>query len=53
MNLSFRQIADPMHQFEVKKLIEIGPIGGLDLSFTNASFYMLLGMRARAPALPF
>ena len=43
MNLSFRQIADPMHQFEVKKLIEIGPIGGLDLSFTNASFYMLLG----------
>ena len=43
MNLFFRQVADPMHQFEVKKLIEIGPIGGLDLSFTNASFYMLLG----------
>jgi len=42
MNLSFRQIADPMHQFEVKKLIDL-PIAGLDLSFTNASFYMLLG----------
>lgn len=43
MNLSFRQIADPMHQFEVKKLIDL-PIAGLDLSFTNAAFYMLLGV---------
>lgn len=43
MTLSFRQIADPMHQFEVKKLIDL-PVAGLDLSFTNAAFYMLLGV---------
>ncbi|MGB3626075.1 MAG: F0F1 ATP synthase subunit A [Henriciella sp.] len=43
MNLSFHQMADPMHQFEVKKLFDLN-IAGLDLSFTNASFYMLLGV---------
>lgn len=43
MNLSFHQIADPMHQFQVQKLIDFN-IGGLDLSFTNAAFYMLLSV---------
>ncbi|GGB64033.1 MULTISPECIES: F0F1 ATP synthase subunit A [Henriciella] len=43
MNLSFHQMADPIHQFQVQKLFELN-IGGLDLSFTNASFYMLLGV---------
>lgn len=43
MNLSFHQMADPMSQFEVKKLFEL-QIGGIDLSFTNAAFYMLLGV---------
>lgn len=41
MNLSFHQMADPMSQFEVKKLFEL-QIAGIDLSFTNAAFYMLL-----------
>ncbi|QYJ02331.1 F0F1 ATP synthase subunit A [Thalassovita mediterranea] len=36
-------MADPMSQFEVKKLFEL-QIGGIDLSFTNAAFYMLLGV---------
>lgn len=44
MNLSFHQIADPMHQFEVKKLFELPPVFGYDISFTNASAYMLLGI---------
>nr|WP_290842710.1 F0F1 ATP synthase subunit A [Henriciella sp.] len=43
MNLSFHQMADPMSQFEVKKLFEL-QIGGIDLSFTNTAFYMLLGV---------
>jgi len=43
MNLSFHQMADSMSQFEVKKLFEL-QIGGIDLSFTNAAFYMLLGV---------
>lgn len=34
--------AGPIEQFEVKKLMEWAP-GGLDLSFTNASAYMVLG----------
>ena len=43
MNLSFHQMADPMHQFQVQKLFDFS-IAGIDLSFTNASFYMLLGV---------
>ena len=41
--LSFLNVAaGPIEQFEVKKLMEWAP-GGLDLSFTNASAYMVLG----------
>ena len=32
---------DPMHQFEVSRWAPIS-VGGLDISFTNASFFMLL-----------
>lgn len=32
---------DPIHQFEVKKFVDI-TVGGLDLSFTNVSLYMLV-----------
>lgn len=32
---------DPIHQFEVKPLIDIN-VGGVDLSFTNVSLFMLL-----------
>ncbi len=40
----------PMEQFEVHKLIPI-EIGGLDLSFTNASLWMLLAVGAGAALL--
>ncbi len=39
----FMAVADPIEQFEVKTLFPF-TAGGLDLSFTNASAYMLLGM---------
>ncbi len=42
MNLYFRQVEDPMHQFEIKRLFELPPVFGFDISFTNASAYMLL-----------
>ena len=31
---------DPIHQFQIKKLVPID-IGGLDLSFTNSSLFMV------------
>ncbi|KCZ89644.1 F0F1 ATP synthase subunit A [Hyphomonas jannaschiana VP2] len=34
---------DPIHQFQVSKWLELN-IGGVDLSFTNASGFMLLGV---------
>nr|WP_321490293.1 F0F1 ATP synthase subunit A [uncultured Hyphomonas sp.] len=34
---------DPIHQFQVSKWLEL-KIGGLDLSFTNASGFMLMGV---------
>lgn len=34
-------MAGPIEQFEIRKIVEIN-IGGIDLSFTNASAYMLL-----------
>ena len=34
---------DPMHQFEIQRIIPI-KIGGLDLSFTNASLWMLIAI---------
>ncbi len=35
---------DPIAQFEVKKLFDFGEIFGFDLSFTNASAYMVLAV---------
>lgn len=34
---------DPIHQFQITKWLELN-IGGVDLSFTNASGFMLLGV---------
>lgn len=34
-------MADPLKQFEIKRLLEIN-VGGVDLSFTNASLFMVL-----------
>jgi len=39
----FMAVADPIEQFEVKKLFGF-ELGGVDLSFTNASAYMLLAV---------
>ena len=36
---------DPMHQFEIKKYIDLN-LGGLDISFTNSSLYMLIAVTA-------
>ena len=44
MNLFFRQIADPMHQFEIKTWFELPPVFGYDISFTNSAAYMVLGV---------
>lgn len=32
---------DPIHQFQINKIIPIENVGGLDLSFTNASLFMV------------
>jgi F-type H+-transporting ATPase subunit a len=34
---------DPMHQFQVQAIVPIN-IGGIDLSFTNASLWMVIGL---------
>ena len=44
MNLFFHGVADPMKQFEVQKWFELPPVFGYDISFTNASGFMLLGV---------
>jgi F-type H+-transporting ATPase subunit a len=41
---------DPIHQFEIQRLIPLN-IGGLDVSFTNASAYMLLSVLLSAGLL--
>jgi F-type H+-transporting ATPase subunit a len=40
---AFLQVADPIEQFEVKPFFDL-TIAGHDLSFTNASAFMLLGV---------
>lgn len=42
----FMQVADPIEQFEVKKIFSIENVFGYDLSFTNASAFMVLGIVA-------
>ena len=37
-------MAGPIEQFEIKPLIEIGPIAGLDLSITNSTVMMALAV---------
>jgi len=36
-------VADPLHQFVIQKIIPI-KIGGVDLSFTNSSLWMMIGI---------
>jgi F-type H+-transporting ATPase subunit a len=37
-----RTVASPLEQFEIKRFVEIGEVGGFDLSFTNAALFMVL-----------
>ena len=44
MNFILQTAADPMKQFEVQKWLELPPLFGYDVSFTNAAGFMLLGV---------
>ena len=35
---------DPIHQFEIKKLLVLGHIGGAEIAFTNSALYMLIAV---------
>jgi F-type H+-transporting ATPase subunit a len=37
-------MADPIHQFEIKKFATLGNIGGHEIAFTNSSLYMLIAV---------
>lgn len=39
----FLQVADPIKQFEIKKVLPID-VAGYDLAFTNSALYMMLGI---------
>lgn len=44
MNFALKNVAmDPIHQFQVTKWLDLN-LGGVDISFTNASGFMLLGV---------
>ena len=42
---------DPIHQFQINKIIPIENVGGLDLSFTNASLFMVITVAATSAFL--
>lgn len=46
-------MAGPLTQFEIKPLVDIGPIAGLDLSFTNSSLFMLFAVALSVGLLVF
>ncbi len=37
-------MADPIHQFEIKKLATLGHIGGHEIAFTNSALFMLIAV---------
>jgi F-type H+-transporting ATPase subunit a len=43
--------ADPIHQFEIKKIFTIGHIGGQEIAFTNSSLFMVLSIGVIAALL--
>ena len=48
MNFALQNTAiDPIHQFQVSKWLDLN-IGGVDLSFTNASLFMVISAGAAA-----
>ncbi len=41
-------MADPISQFEIKKLVTLGHIGGHEIAFTNSALYMFLAVAGTA-----
>jgi F-type H+-transporting ATPase subunit a len=39
-------MADPIAQFEIKKIATLGTIGGHEIAFTNSALFMLIGVAA-------
>jgi F-type H+-transporting ATPase subunit a len=37
-------MADPIHQFQIVKLLPIAKVGGHEIAFTNSAFYMVLAI---------
>ena len=37
-------MADPIHQFEIKKIVTLGEVGGHEIAFTNSSLYMVVAV---------
>ncbi len=37
-------MADPIHQFEIKKIAVLGHIGGQEIAFTNSALFMLIAV---------
>ncbi len=37
-------MADPIHQFEIKKIATLGQIGGHEIAFTNSALFMLIAV---------
>ena len=35
-------MADPIHQFEIKKIATLGHIGGHEIAFTNSALFMVI-----------
>jgi F-type H+-transporting ATPase subunit a len=43
--------ADPIHQFQIKKLFTLGEIGGVEIAFTNSAAFMLAAVAVTAGGL--
>ena len=43
--------ADPIHQFQIKKILTLGEIGGVEIAFTNSAAFMLAAVALTAGGL--
>jgi F-type H+-transporting ATPase subunit a len=43
--------ADPIHQFQIKKILTLGEIGGAEIAFTNSAAFMLAAVALTAGGL--
>ena len=37
-------MADPIHQFQIDKIVTLGHIGSVEIAFTNSGLYMFLAV---------